>query len=151
MIRSSVFLAQPDAGFSPLSFRRLIGTASPGPGAHPRTRAFDSLCVRNFFRPAGVRAFFPARHPRLNAVDCILSPLRNHRHGQPSKKPVQPKFSFPLGQFCGGQLLRLLQSVSGIQFDIRLDPRAFPIGLGNGIHRAREWHSNHEVIVNAMP
>jgi hypothetical protein len=85
------------------------------------------------------------------AMDFILSPLRNHRHVQPSKKPVQPKFSFPLGQFCGGQLLRLLQSVSGIQFDIRLDPRAFPIGLGNGIHRAREWHSNHEVIVNAMP
>ena len=42
MIRSPVFLAQPDAGFSPLSFRRLIGTASPGPGAHPRTRVFDS-------------------------------------------------------------------------------------------------------------
>lgn len=85
------------------------------------------------------------------AMDFILSPLRNHRHVQPSKKPVQPKFSFPLGQFCGGQLLRFLQSVSRAYLHIRLDAGAFPIGLGNRIHRARKWHSNHEVIVNAMP
>lgn len=45
MIRSPVLLAQPHAGFFPSLVRRLLGTASPGPGAHPRTRVFDSLCA----------------------------------------------------------------------------------------------------------
>lgn len=40
MIRSPVFLAQPDAGLVPSLVRTVVGTASPDPGAHPRIRVF---------------------------------------------------------------------------------------------------------------
>ena len=60
MIRSPVFLAQPDAGFSPLSFAdsleqpARVQVLTPGPG-------FSIQCAEEaFFRPAGAGAFFPA-------------------------------------------------------------------------------------------
>jgi hypothetical protein len=74
VIRSSVFLAQPDAGFSPLSFRRLIGTASPGPGAHPRTRVFDSVCVRDLLRH-GLHSF-AASQPQARPAKQETSPAQ---------------------------------------------------------------------------
>jgi len=65
VIRSPVFLAQPDAGFVPSLVRRLVGTASPGPGAHPRTRVFDSVCGRGLLSPRWGWGFLSGGHPRL--------------------------------------------------------------------------------------
>ena len=75
MIRSPVFLAQPDAGFSPLSFAdsleqpARVQVLTPGPG-------FSIQCERTSFARLGLGLFFhPAR--TAYAVGCILSPLRS--------------------------------------------------------------------------
>ena len=81
MIRSPVFLAQPDAGFVPSLVRRLIGTASPGPGAHPRTRVFDFNVCELFARLDGAEAC-SRRARAAYAVGCIRSPLRAYKARQ---------------------------------------------------------------------
>lgn len=101
--------------------------------------------------------------PRGKSSETIRAAPSLHRHARATAESepsdcagsefVESRIEALLlfSQFRGGQILRFLQSGGGVYLHIRLDTSAFPIGLRNRIHRAGERHSDHEVIVNAMP
>src|SRR5215470_2325483 len=134
--------------------------------AQTRTRKTLATChsegpvkrARVFFsaRVAGV----PSTRAVFSRVGVGVGPrnlLRCSSRGRRPSDANSQQTEFPLIllrllclYFLHRHLLRHIQRLLCGNFHVRLHAGSFPVRLGDRIDWPREWHADHEVIVNAM-